>query len=205
MITVVDYGSGNLGSVANALAHIDAPFTVASTGAALAQARAIILPGVGAAAPAMAALKARRLDTPIRQAIARGMPFLGICLGLQLLFESSAEDGARGLGVLGGTVDRLHTPEKLPHVGWNAVQTVRPHPLLEGWDGEPMYFVHSYVVTPRDAGVVAAQTVYGVSFASVVARDRLLGVQFHPERSGAAGLRLLQNFVRFALASKVAA
>ncbi len=204
MIAVVDYGGGNLGSVANALARLDAPFAIVDTAEALAAAQGIIFPGVGAAAPAMAALEARRLDAPIQQAIAAGVPFLGICLGLQLLFEASAEDGARCLGVLGGTVERLATPEKLPHVGWNAIELVRPHPVLDELDNEPMYFVHSYVAVPRDALTVVAETVYGVPFASVVARDRLLGVQFHPERSGAAGLRLLQNFVCSALRIEVA-
>ncbi len=204
MIAVVDYGAGNLGSVANALAYLNAPFAVVDTAEALAAAQGIVFPGVGAAAPAMAALTERRLDVAIQAAIARGVPFLGICLGLQLLFESSAEDGATCLGVLGGTVDRMATREKLPHVGWNAVHQVRPHPVLDGLDDEPMYFVHSYVVVPKDATVVVAETDYGVPFASAVARDRLLGVQFHPERSGAAGLRLLQNFVRFALRIEVA-
>ncbi len=205
MIAVIDYGSGNLGSVANALARLNTPFAIVDTAEALAAAQGIIFPGVGAAAPAMAALAERRLDVAIQDAIARGVPFLGICLGLQLLLDSSAEDGATCLGVLGGTVDRMATREKLPHVGWNAVHQVRLHPVLDGLDDEPMYFVHSYVVVPKDATVVVAETVYGIPFASAVARDRLLGVQFHPERSGAAGLRLLSNFARLVLASGVAA
>jgi len=199
MIALIDYGAGNLGSVANALQRLNAPFAMATTPDGLADATGIIFPGVGAAAPAMAALRERRLETPIRQAIARGVPFLGICLGLQLLFEVSAEDGATCLGVLGGTVERLATPLKLPHVGWNAIDLVGKHPVLDQLDGEPMYFVHSYVVAPRDGATVIAQTVYGIPFASAVARDRLLGVQFHPERSGSAGLRLLQNFAAYAL------
>lgn len=204
MIALVDYGTGNLSSVANALDRLAAPFAIVGTAEALAEARSMILPGVGAAAPAMAALRERGLDVPIRQAIARGVPFLGICLGLQLLFESSAEDGATCLGVLGGTVDRLATPGKLPHVGWNAVHRLRPHPLVDGLEDEPMYFVHSYAVAPSDATMVVAETVYGVPFPSMVARDRLVGVQFHPERSGVAGLQLLANFVRFALRIEVA-
>jgi glutamine amidotransferase len=205
MIALVDFGAGNLGSVANALDRLNAPFAIVSTAEPLARARTIIFPGVGAAAPAMAALAERGMDLPIRQAIARGVPFLGICLGLQLLFESSAEDGATCLGVLRGTVDRLATPEKLPHVGWNAVQSMRAHLVLDGLEDEPMYFVHSYVVAPSDATVVVATTDYGVAFPSVVASNRLIGVQFHPERSGAAGLRLLQNFVSFARTSVAAA
>lgn len=205
MIAVIDYGAGNLGSVANALGRLDTPFAIVDSAEALAEARGIIFPGVGAAAPAMAALTQRGLDVPIWRAIARGVPFLGICLGLQLVFESSAEDGATCLGVLSGTVTRLGTSQKLPHVGWNAVHTVRPHPVLDGLDDEPMYFVHSYVVAPRDPTVVVAETDYGIPFPAVVARDRLVGVQFHPERSGTAGLRLLQNFVRYARTSVVAA
>lgn len=205
MIAVIDYGSGNLGSVANALARLNTPFAIVDTAGALAGTQGIIFPGVGAAAPAMAALTERGLDVAIQVALARGVPFLGICLGLQLLFESSAEDGATCLGVLRGTVDRLATREKLPHVGWNAVHQVRPHPLLDGLQDDPMYFVHSYVVVPKNASLVVAETVYGIPFATAVARDRLLGVQFHPERSGAAGLRLLSNFARLVTASEVAA
>ena len=205
MIALVDYGSGNLASVGNALHRIGAPFALADRADALTEARAVIFPGVGAAAPALSALRTRGLDRAIHEAIDRGVPFLGICLGLQLLFESSAEDGARCLGILEGTVERLATREKLPHVGWNAMHVVRPHPVLDAFQDEPMYFVHSFVAVPRKASVIAAQTTYGVPFVSAVAEDRLIGVQFHPERSGSAGLRLLEHFVRFAASVEVAA
>jgi imidazole glycerol-phosphate synthase subunit HisH len=135
---------------------------------------------------------------PIRSAIRDGTPFLGICLGLEVLFERSAEDGAVCLGVLDGTVERLKTNEKLPHIGWNTLERVRPHPVLEDAEGSAFYFVHSYAVVPRDPEVIAAETTHGVPFASAIARDHLVGVQFHPERSGQLGLRLLDNFVRFA-------
>jgi imidazole glycerol phosphate synthase glutamine amidotransferase subunit len=117
---------------------------------------------------------------------------------MQLLFERSAEDGAACLGLLPGTVERLKTREKLPHVGWNTLEHVRPHPVLDGLEGEAFYFVHSYVVVPRDPAVAAGETTHGVPFVSAIASQGLVGVQFHPERSGSAGLRLLQNFLHFA-------
>jgi glutamine amidotransferase len=198
MIALVDYGAGNLRSVQNALDALGVESAIASTPAELIGAEAIIFPGVGAAAPAMAALRARGLDRSLRDAIDRGLPFLGICLGLQLLFDSSAEDGATGLGVFRGTVERLPTREKLPHIGWNTLERVADHPVLTGLEGEAMYFVHAYVGVPQDKQLVAAQTTHGVPFVSAVATGRLVGVQFHPERSGPAGLKLLENFVHFA-------
>ncbi len=198
MIALIDYGAGNLRSVENALARLHATCAIVSTPDQLAQARAIIFPGVGAAAPAMAGLRERGLDTAVIAAIRNGVPFLGICLGMQLLFDSSAEDGAACLRVLPGTVERLKTQEKLPHVGWNTLERVRPHPVLEGIDGEAFYFVHSYVVVPRYCAVAAGETTHGAPFVSAIARQGLVGVQFHPERSGSAGLRLLENFLRFA-------
>ncbi|MDQ6713298.1 MAG: imidazole glycerol phosphate synthase subunit HisH [Candidatus Dormibacteraeota bacterium] len=198
MIALIDYGAGNLRSVENALARLHATCAIVSTPDQLVQARAIIFPGVGAAAPAMAGLRDRGLDTAVIAAIRNGVPFLGICLGMQLLFDWSAEDGAACLRVLPGTVERLRTREKLPHVGWNTLERVRPHPVLEGMDGEAFYFVHSYVVVPRYPAVAASETTHGAPFVSAIARQGLVGVQFHPERSGSAGLRLLENFLRFA-------
>jgi imidazole glycerol-phosphate synthase subunit HisH len=198
MIALIDYGAGNLKSVQNALIRLGTDGVIASRPDDLAEARAIIFPGVGSAAPAMAALREQRLDQAILVAIRRGVPFLGICLGLQLLFERSAEDGATCLGAFAGTVERLDTSEKLPHVGWNTLEQTRPHPVLEGMDGEAMYFVHSYVAVPEDRALVVAETTHGVPFVSAMAAGRLVGVQFHPERSGAAGLRLLENFLHFA-------
>jgi glutamine amidotransferase len=202
MIALVDYGAGNLRSVQNALAALEADSAIVSTPEDLTRADAIIFPGVGAAAPAMAALRARGLDGPLIEAIRQGTPFLGICLGLQLLFDSSAEDGATCLGVFRGTVERLPTSEKLPHIGWNTLDGVATHPVLAGLEGEAMYFVHSYVGVPQDRQLIAAQTTHGVPFVSAVATGRLVGVQFHPERSGRAGLKLLENFVQFAQAQE---
>jgi imidazole glycerol-phosphate synthase subunit HisH len=198
MIALVDYGAGNLRSVQNALDALEVESAIASTPGDLARADAIIFPGVGAAAPAMAALRFRGLDRPLVDAIQEGKPFLGICLGLQLLFDSSAEDGASCLGVFGGTVERLPTREKLPHIGWNTLERVADHPVLTGVDGEAMYFVHSYVGVPKDRQLIAAETTHGVPFVSAIATGRLVGVQFHPERSGPAGLKLLERFVQFA-------
>ncbi len=198
MIALVDYGAGNLRSVQNALDALEVVSAIASTPDDLRGADAIVFPGVGAAAPAMAALRARGLDQPLVDAIRRGTPFLGICLGLQLLFDSSAEDGATCLGVFRGTVERLSTEEKLPHIGWNTLERVADHPVLAGLEGEAMYFVHSYVGVPQDERLVAAQTTHGVPFVSAIAAGSMVAVQFHPERSGPAGLTLLSNFVQFA-------
>lgn len=197
MIALVDHGAGNLRSVENALAHLGCPAERVDRPERLRLASAIVFPGVGAAGPAMRRLEREGMASAIREAIARGVPYLGICLGLQLLFEVSAEDGGRCLGVLPGSVERLRTREKLPHVGWNAIEAVREHPVLDGVAGEAFYFVHSYVAVPRDPEVVVAETDHGRRFASVVGRDRVLGTQFHPERSGAAGLRFLSNFLAF--------
>ncbi len=201
MIAVIDYGAGNLRSVQNALARLNQDCLVSSSPKDIRQARAIVFPGVGAAGPAMTALRERELDRAILDAIRRDVPYLGICLGLQLLFESSAEDGTQCLGVLAGTVERLRTGEKLPHVGWNTIQQTRPHPVLDAIDGAAMYFTHSYVGVPSDLSVIAGRTVHGTPFASVVTVGRALAVQFHPERSGEAGLRLLGKFVDSARAA----
>ena len=198
MIALIDYGAGNLRSVQNALGRLGATCAIVSTPEDLAHARAIIFPGVGAAAPAMAGLRDHGLDQAIIAAIRGGVPFLGICLGMQLLFDWSAEDGAACLGVIPGAVERLTTREKLPHVGWNTLDHVRPHPVLERLEGQAFYFVHSYVVVPRYPAVAAGETTHGAPFVSAIARQGLVGVQFHPERSGTAGLHLLENFLRFA-------
>ena len=197
-IAVVDYGAGNLVSIEQALTSVGATVTVARDGEALHDIDALVVPGVGAAAPAMARLERRGLAGPIRAWIAADRPFLGICLGLQLLFDGSDEDGATTLGVLPGRTSRLVDAPTLPHIGWNQVVRVREHPLFDGIaDGADQYFVHSYagVPAPEADGAVLAWTEHGRPFVSAVARRRLLGVQFHPERSGTDGLRLLENFV----------
>jgi len=200
-VAVVDYGAGNLVSIEQALVHVGARVWRARNAADLESAAALVVPGVGAAAPAMARLQRSGFVGPIRDWIAADRPFLGICLGLQLLFESSEEDGARTLGVLRGASRRLVGAPTLPHIGWNQVVRRRPHPLFDGLAPDvDLYFVHSYagvpIVTAQD--VILGQTEHGQRFVSAIARDRLLGVQFHPERSGRDGLRLLSNFVRLA-------
>ena len=203
-IAVVDYGAGNLVSIEQALTSVGATVRIVrdAAGLAAAGATALVVPGVGAAAPAMERLARHGLVEPIRAWIAAGRPFLGICLGLQLLFEGSDEDGAATLGVLPGRTRRLRDAPTLPHIGWNQVDRRRDHPLFAGIaDGADLYFVHSYAGLPArglDDPVVLAVTEHGRPFVSAVARGPLLGVQFHPERSGVDGLRLLANFVAFA-------
>ncbi len=198
-IAVVDYGAGNLVSIDQALRAAGADVVIARRPADFAGAAGLIVPGVGAAAPAMARLARRSLVQPIRDWAAAGRPFLGICLGMQLLFDGSDEDDAATLGILPGRTVRLVDAPRLPHIGWNTVRRTRDHPLFAGIPaGAPFYFVHSYA--PRPAGPEAtrltlALTDHGPDFVSAVARGRLAGVQFHPERSGRDGLRLLANFV----------
>ncbi len=199
-IAVVDYGAGNLVSIDQALRTVGAEVVPVREGGAMRGADALLVPGVGAAAPAMARLDSHGLTAPIREWIAAGRPFLGICLGLQLLFDSSAEDDATTFGVLPGRTVRLDGAPTLPHIGWNQVERRRPHPLFDGIaDGADFYFVHSYAGAPASGPVgddiVLATTDHGGPFTSAVARGPLLGVQFHPERSGRDGLRLLENFV----------
>jgi imidazole glycerol phosphate synthase glutamine amidotransferase subunit len=210
VLAVVDYGAGNLVSMDQALATVGAEVRIVGDADALAAAGAdaLIVPGVGAAAPAMARLERQGLVEPIRAWLAADRPFLGVCLGLQLLFEGSDEDGATTLGTLAGRTVRLMDAPTLPHIGWNQVERTRSHELFDGIDdGADFYFVHSYVGEPPSSrataenGLVLARTTHGQPFVSAVARDSLVGVQFHPERSGVDGLRLLANFVGLARAA----
>jgi glutamine amidotransferase len=197
-VAVVDYGAGNLVSIEQALTASGADVVIARDAAPFEAAAAIVVPGVGAAAPAMQRLEDAGLVEPIVEWIAADRPFLGVCLGLQLLFESSDEDGAQTFGVLRGRTRRLEDAPTLPHIGWNQVERRLAHPLFDGIaDNADFYFVHSYAGAPTaaDDDVVLAETGHGGRFVSAVARGNLLGVQFHPERSGDDGLRLLANFV----------
>ncbi len=206
-IAVVDYGAGNLVSIEQALSTAGAEVVLARRADSFADAEALVVPGVGAAGPAMARLRRRGLEAPIRAWIAAGRPFLGICLGLQLLFEGSDEDGAVTLGVLPGRTVRLADAPQLPHIGWNQVERRRAHPLFAGIDDDAdFYFVHSYAAAPGPGadGVILAETAHGGRFVSAIARGSLAGVQFHPERSGRDGLRLLANFVGLARAAGAA-
>ena len=212
VVVVVDYGSGNLRSVSKALESLGASVCVSGKPEDVAKADKVILPGVGAFSAAMRELDARGLVLPIKAAIAKGVPYLGICLGLQLLFEDSEEGGAiPGLGVLPGRVRRFAVNGnglKVPHMGWNQVQQQATSnkqqygscPLLQGIpDGSFVYFVHSYYGDPADRSVVALETDYGGRFASMVWRKNLYATQFHPEKSQAVGLKLLENFIKLEL------
>jgi imidazole glycerol phosphate synthase glutamine amidotransferase subunit len=199
IVAVVDYGAGNLVSIDQALTSVGARVVLVRSADefAAAAADALIVPGVGAAGPAMERLTEAGLVEPIRRWIADDRPFLGICLGLQLLFDGSDEDGATTLGILPGRTRRLVDAPTLPHIGWNQAEQRRPHPLFEGIsEATDFYFVHSFAgaVATEAADAVLAETTHGRPFVSAIARGNLLGVQFHPERSGDDGLRLLGNF-----------
>ena len=202
-LVIVDYGAGNLRSVARAVAHVGGESIITSDPTAVAAAPALILPGVGAAADTMRNLRERGLVEPIQQYIAGGRPFLGVCMGQQALFDFSEEGGRHDcLGILPGRIVRLPSGLKVPHMGWNRVRIVRPHPIFEGIpDGSYFYFVHSYHPRPEEPSVIVGETEYGVTFPAVVARDNLVATQFHPEKSGALGLRMYGNFLRIAAAS----
>ena len=205
-VVIVDYGAGNLRSVARAVAHAGVEADVTAIPAAIEGARALILPGVGAAADTMKNLREGGLDGPIRDYIASGRPFLGVCMGMQALFDLSEEEGEHPcLGVLGGRIVRFPQGMTVPHMGWNTVRLRTStegatHPVFEGIDQDAFfYFVHSYHPAPADDRVVIGETEYlGVTFPAVVGRDNLVATQFHPEKSGAAGLRLYANFLRLA-------
>ena len=207
MIAIVDYGVGNLRSVQKALERVGATADVTSDPAALDAAQGVVLPGVGAFGDGMDSLRARQLVAPVLRQVEAGKPLLGICLGMQLLFEESEEMGRhQGLGLLPGRVVRFPEGElKVPHIGWNQLQRAEPRPemaLLEGiGDGAYAYFVHSYYPIPDEPGDLLATTEYGLEFASVVGRGRVWGAQFHPEKSQDVGLRLLQNFAGLVRAS----
>jgi len=198
MIAIIDYQMGNLRSVQKALEKVGHAAEITSDARMLDRADKIILPGVGAFRDAIAELRKRDLVSPIQAAIGSGKPFLGICLGLQLLFDVSYEDGEyEGLGVLPGEVVRFRVPPeyKVPHMGWNQVRIIQPAPLLEGiTQGAHFYFVHSYHVVPADREVIALEADYPEPFCAAVWRDNLFATQFHPEKSQADGLRLLRNF-----------
>lgn len=196
MIAIVDYGMGNLRSVQRAFEYVGAKAVVTAHQETIESAAAVVLPGVGAFGKAMSNLERAGLADVIRQVIAQGRPFLGICLGLQLLFEESEEMGQhRGLGVFGGKVKRFEIGYKVPHIGWNQIHIQRASPLLEGVaDGSYAYFVHSYHVAPADPEIVLTTTDYEIDYASIVGRDNVFGIQFHPEKSQAVGLRILRNF-----------
>jgi len=196
-VSVIDYDMGNLRSIANALRHVGAEVRVVREASEVRAADRVVLPGVGAFGAAMRRLSSSGVDDAVRDHVAAGRPFLGICIGFQVLFALGDEHGERpGLGLVDGEIRRFCTDLHVPHVGWNALNLRAHHPVFDGHSPEPhVYFVHSYrAVGVRDADVIAT-TEYGEPFVSAVARDALVATQFHPEKSGPEGLRILKNFL----------
>ncbi len=195
MIAIVDYGMGNLRSVQKAFEYLGYDAAITDQTKSLAEASHIVLPGVGAFRDAIAALKQKGLDEVIKKEVAKGKPFLGICLGMQMLFDKSLEDGEyEGLGLIGGEVVRFETELKIPHIGWNTLFYNKRTQLFNGIEDNNFYFVHSYHAAKVAKEDVETTCVYGYEFVSSVNRDNVWGVQFHPEKSGDTGLRLLKNF-----------
>ncbi len=197
MIAVVDYGAGNLASVANALDRIGAPVEVTHDPEVIRAAQGVVVPGVGAAADTMKHLTSLQLTDVVRAVIASQTPYLGICMGMQVLLSRSYEGGEHPcLDVIPGSVKRLPSGQPIPHMGWNQVHQNGRHPLFAGIpDGTDFYFVHSYYADPEDREWIGSETDYGVRFTSAVCNGTVMGTQFHPEKSGHWGLKLLENFV----------
>jgi len=205
MIVIIDYGAGNLRSVVNAVSKLGYQPKVTSRPGDVLKAQAVILPGVGAAADTMVNLKELGLIEPIRHFIAEDRPFLGVCIGLQILFTGTEEGGWHDcLDIIPGVVRRLPPGLKIPHMGWNQVRQKMSHQIFDGIPDEAnFYFVHSYYVEPEDKSLVAGETEYGIPICSVLTRGNLVATQFHPEKSGEVGLRFYGNFIKLALGAKV--
>ncbi len=205
MITLVDYNAGNLTSVRRALTHLGIPCQISADPESVRRADKIIFPGVGAAGAAMQTLRQRGLDSALKESFAKGTPILGICIGCQIILEHSEEDDAECLGLLAGKTIRFGRGPgwnpallKIPHMGWNAVSVTQPHPLLAHLrPGDEFYFVHSYYPQPADPGQIYAVSDYGGEFPVAIGKDNLFAVQFHTEKSGPAGLRVLENFIHW--------
>ena len=200
MIVIIDYGAGNLRSVLNALVRLGYQAKIASTPSEIASAQVVILPGVGAAADSMANLERLGLVDPIRQFIADGRPFLGVCIGLQLLLTGTEEGGWHEcLDVVPGVVRRLPSGLKIPHMGWNQLKQRVSHPIFKGIPDEAdFYFTHSFYADPEDESIVAGTTSYGLPMCSMIIKDSLTATQFHPEKSGEYGLKMYANFLKIA-------
>jgi glutamine amidotransferase len=199
-IVMIDYGASNIRSAQKAFEHVGASITLTADPQIVRQAHKLVLPGVGAFGAGMEALKTRELDSAVCDRVHAGIPLLGICLGMQFLFENSDEMGHHtGLGLIPGHVTRFELPDpnlKVPHMGWNQIEHKENHPLLSGVsDGAFAYFVHSYYCVPNDAEDIVARTNYGHTFTSIVTRDNVYGIQFHPEKSQHVGLQILRNYV----------
>jgi glutamine amidotransferase len=199
MIAIIDYGAGNIRSIEKALEHVGAVVQVTDEPSVVTRAQAVVLPGVGSGGAAMARITQQGLDNAIRQSTQEGKPFLGICLGMQLLADHHAEGEVDGLGLFAGEVRRIPHGPKIPHMGWNQVKPQQSAlAIFEGIQPDAyFYFAHSYYVEPQDQHGVAAVTDYGSPFCSVIVTECVWGTQFHPEKSGSVGLQLLKNFVRW--------
>jgi glutamine amidotransferase len=204
MIAIIDYGAGNIRSVNNAVTRLGYTAQITNKSDIIERADAVIFPGVGAAGDTMASLKKFGLVSLLKQLVEIERPLLGICIGLQVLYSGTQEGGWYDcLNIIPGVVKRLPDGLKVPHMGWNQVKQKRSHAIFEGIpDNSNFYFVHSYYGEPEDPSVVLAETEYGIKFCSAVARDNLVAVQFHPERSGDLGLQVYENFFKFAGARK---
>jgi glutamine amidotransferase len=195
MIVIIDYGSGNLKSIKNGFSKIGEKTTISKDIYELEKANALVLPGVGAFGTAMEHLE--EYKDVIHDHIDAGKPFLGVCLGLQVLFTKSQEDeGVKGLDVFKGEVAKIPEGLKIPHMGWNDLKIVNECPILDGIGNDYMYFVHSYYVKPEDKDIIAATTHYGIDITAAVCKDNVFATQFHPEKSGEVGLNILRNFVK---------
>ena len=196
-VAVIDYDAGNTLSVTRALEKVGARVDLTSDPERVRDADAVVLPGVGAFGDCMKKLEERGMDVACREAFRSGKPFLGVCVALQVIFEDSEESpGAAGLGLLPGGVRRFKGGDlKVPHMGWNELRLVRDHPVLDGLDGEDFYFVHSYYPEPAEPADLVGVSEYGMRFCAAAGRENLVAVQFHPEKSSRAGLRLYENFL----------
>lgn len=198
MIAIIDYGLGNLRSVKNALDRLQIDSIISRDSRVLSKAQGLILPGVGSANEAMNNLKKMKLDTVVRKLVQTGKPFLGICLGMQLLFDYSEEGDTKCLGIFNGWVKKFQKEPKVPQIGWNEVNITKPKETL--FDNIPnksfFYFVNSYYCVHRDKSIAGGMSNYGESFASIIVKDNIVATQFHPEKSGKPGFQLLMNFAR---------
>jgi imidazole glycerol-phosphate synthase subunit HisH len=204
MIAIIDYGAGNLRSVINAINRLGYKAVVTDLPEEILKSKAVIFPGVGAAGDTMASLQRLNLAATIQRLVSENRPLFGICIGLQVLFTGTEEGGWKEcLNIIPGKVRRLPAGLKIPHMGWNQVNQNLSHPLFEDIpDGSNFYFVHSYYGDPEDKSLIAAETNYGISFCSVVAKGNLVAAQFHPEKSGELGLKVFENFIKFAGVTK---
>ncbi|MBI2846588.1 MAG: imidazole glycerol phosphate synthase subunit HisH [Chloroflexi bacterium] len=203
-IAIIDYGAGNLRSVAKAYERLGYTPRIITSASDVLKADVVILPGVGAASDTMSNLRRMGLVKPIKEFISQGKPFFGVCMGMQILFSTSEEGEEECLGVVPGRVRKLPESLKVPHMGWNQLEQVIAHPIFDGIPNRAhFYFVHSYYCEPLSSSVAAAVTEYSIPFCSLLVQGNLVGTQFHPEKSGELGLKLYDNFIRFTMGTSL--